>query len=40
MGDAQRIFAIEKFDIAKVVNILKGIADSFNMLRLADMLAS
>jgi hypothetical protein len=38
-GDAQTVFAIKNFDIVKVVNILQGIADSFNMLRLAELLA-
>ena len=36
--DAQTCFAIKKFDIVRVVNILKGIADSFDMLRLAELL--
>jgi len=38
-GDAQNVFTIKKIDIVKVVDILKGIADSFNMLRLAELLA-
>jgi len=37
--DAQNVFTIKKFDIVKVVNILEGIADSINMLQLADLLA-
>jgi hypothetical protein len=38
-GDAQNVFTIKKYNMVKVVNVLKGIADSFNMLRLAELLA-
>jgi hypothetical protein len=38
-GDAQTVFAIKNFDIVRVVNILKKIADTFNMPRLAELLA-
>jgi hypothetical protein len=39
IGNGQNVFAIKKLDIVEVVNILKGIADSFNMLHLAELLA-
>jgi hypothetical protein len=38
-GDAQTVFTIKKVDIENLVNILKGIADSSDMLHLAELLA-
>jgi hypothetical protein len=37
--DAQTVFTIKKLSMDKMVEILKGIADSFNMLQLAELLA-
>lgn len=35
--NAQNVFAIKKFDVAKMVDIIMKIADSFNMLQLSEM---